>query len=256
MNNAEHGYRSGKGIANKKKPAESNDRQALWQRSKLILQVIFAMLFLIAVAGWFVYRSMQTPPEFYRTVITSPPDELENAGEEFESSVFELQNASRETGQWQATFTEKQVNGWLHSDLPEKFPDAIPPQIENPRIEIRQDQLHLVFRFSAGGITGYVVASGDAFCTEERNQIAVRFKSSKTGVIPIPIGLWGDAIAEGMRTLGCVTAWTEMEGDPVALIRLPENLTDDEDQRVELESVQLLDGKMVLCGVTLNDHNR
>ncbi len=208
-------------------------------------------MIVIGLLGWYIYNSAQRAPEFYQTAITLPPDELENEGKQFEARVFELQNSAYEKGRWQATFTELQVNGWLSSDLPEKFPDVIPRGMSNPRIAIENDVIKLAFKFNSRRLKGYVVAKCDAFCCEEQNQVAIRIRSAKAGVAPLPISVCADSITRALRKTGTTTTWTEIDGDPVALITLPDDLTNNEDRRIELESIQLQDGKMVLSGVTV-----
>ena len=113
------------------------------------------LLVLIVVGGvaWYAYRSTQNIPEFYQSALTTPPDLLDQQGQEFESRIFDLQHESHDRGEWQAVFTEGQVNGWLATDLPEKFPDAIPPQIAHPRIRIMDDELEIAFVAVPGDLT-------------------------------------------------------------------------------------------------------
>ena len=211
------------------------------------------LLILIVAAGltWYAYQSAQKLPEFYQTALTAPPDLLEQEGKEFESRIFDLQNESQEQGQWQAIFTEGQVNGWLATDLPEKFPDAIPPQVGHPRIRIDDEGLELAFRCRSRRFQGIIVAKGDAFCTEHPNEIAIRIKSAKAGIVPLPIGPWVDSIARTLRHAGTDTTWTEIEGDPTAIVVLPRSLTDNDDLRFQLETVQLSKGLLLLGGVTV-----
>jgi hypothetical protein len=211
------------------------------------------LLILIIVAsglGWYAYQSTQKIPEFYQAVLTAPPDFMEHQGQEFESRLFELQHQSRDPGQWQAVFTDGQINGWLATDLPEKFPDAIPPQMGHPRIRISEDGLELAFRCQSSRFNGIIVAKGDAFCTERPNEIAVRIKSAKAGIVPLPIGPWVETIVQTLRSAGTETTWTEIDGDPTAIVILPRSLTDNNELRLRLETVQLSAGQLLLGGVT------
>ena len=214
-------------------------------------QVALAIVVLIIGVCWLAYRSAQQIPEFYQAVLTAPPDVLEGEGQEFESRLFDLQTESHREGEWQAVFTEGQVNGWLASDLPEKFPEAIPQQVAHPRIRIGDEQLELAFRFQSRRFNGIVVAKGDAFCTESANEIAVRIKSAKAGIVPLPIGRWADMITFALSQSGTQVSWTEIEGDPTAIVSLPRSITEGDDRRWNLESVQLKGGQLVLSGKTV-----
>ena len=219
----------------------------LFKATKLILLI----LLVVGGVAWYAYRSTQKVPEFYQSVLTTPPDLLDQQGQEFESRIFDLQHESHDRGEWQAVFTEGQVNGWLATDLPEKFPDAIPPQIAHPRIRIMDDELEIAFRCRSRRFNGIIVAKGDAFCTEHANEIAIRIKSAKAGIVPLPIGPWVEAIAETLRSAGTETTWTEIEGDPTAIVVLPRSMTDNDDLRFKLETVQLTKGQLLLGGVTV-----
>lgn len=211
------------------------------------------MLTIVVVVGglvWYAYQSTQEMPDFYRSALIAPPDLLDHEGQEFESRIFALQHESHEPGPWQAVFTEGQVNGWLATDLPEKFPDAIPREIAHPRIRISDDELELAFRCQSQRFNGIIVAKGDAFCTEHPNEIAFQIKSAKAGIIPLPIGPWVEAIARSLRQAGAETTWTEIDGDPTAIVALPRSLTDNDDLRFKLDTVQLTKGQLLLGGVT------
>ena len=216
-----------------------------WYAARILL-VTFAV---IGPLAWYAYKTAQTPPEFYQTAITMPPDELEQAGKELESEVFELQNSSREAGAWQATFTQAQINGWLGSDLPEKFPQLLPGYIENPRVALSKASAKLAFRVTTRRFKGYVVAEGDAFCTDIPNQVAIRISEARAGITPVPIGVWADEIAKSLRNSSLPTEWTELDGDPVALIQLPDDLA-GKDQQLLIEEIRLDDGTLTVAGKT------
>ena len=216
-----------------------------------VARILVITLILVGGLAWYAYRSTQKIPEFYQSALTAPPDLLDKQGREFESRIFELQHESFDQGQWQAVFTEGQVNGWLATDLPEKFPDAIPRQMVHPRIRITDEGLELAFRCRSRRFNGVVVAAGDAFSTERPNELAIRIKSAKAGIVPIPIAPWVEAITRTLREAGTETIWTEIDGDPTAIIALPRSLTEKEDLRFKLEHVQLTEGQILLGGVTV-----
>ncbi len=51
-------------------------------------------------------------------------------------------------GHWSAVFTDEQINGWLAADLPEKFPQLLPPEIQDPRVVFAPGQLQLACRYT------------------------------------------------------------------------------------------------------------
>ena len=200
--------------------------------------------------AWYVYQSTQKPPEFVVKATAAAPAVVEEKGREFESRVFELQNASEEAGRWRVEFSEEQINGWLNSDLPEKFPNSLPSEVTNPAVSIRQDLMQIGFKISVESFSGYVVIEANAFCTEKRNQLGLQIESSKSGVAPIPLNTWADSLTEALRRSEVLTEWTEVDGRPVALMQLPNSAMNDEDRSVELTGVELVPGKLILSGTT------
>lgn len=217
---------------------------------RLMLALLIAVVVVVGL-GWFVFRSAQTPPEFYHEALLLPPDELDAAGKEFESRVFELQNAMHEPGEWQTEISAEQINGWLASDLPEKFPDALPNGISNPRIAINDDEAKLGFQITSRRFTGFIVCEADIFATDIPNEIAVRIMSAKSGIVPLPISRWADNFSASMRMSGAEVSWTELDGDPVALVKLPHSMTESEAKSLRIENVRLAGGSLILHGETV-----
>ena len=206
---------------------------------------------LLGGLGYYVYRTAQREPEFYAAALATPSGNLAESGQDFEQRVLDLQNAARQVGNWEAVFTDDQINGWIAVDLPRKFPDWLPPEITNPRVSFEPDQIRFACRYESGRIGGFVVAKGNAYCTRDVNEIAIRIHSVNAGVLPIPISQLADGITSGLRQAGVPAAWTEIDGDPVALITLPAKVTDaGEDRRVFLEQVLVEEGRLRLQGRT------
>ena len=105
---------------------------------KLTIKISLVLILLIAGLLWYTYRSTQSVPEFYQSVLEQDTAQLDRAGDQFESNILEMQNASRREGKWQVVFTQDEINGWLAADLPEKFPNALPPFISDPRVSITE----------------------------------------------------------------------------------------------------------------------
>ncbi len=219
-------------------------------RGCLIKSLIGFLILVFAGVGilYFLYQAAQKPPEFYEAALQINPEAQKLAGSEFESRVLQLQNDLLEQGTWEAIFSDKQINGWLASDMPKKFPKALPANVYEPRVEIKPGIVHLAFRFESKQFSGIVVCSGEAYCTDKSNQVAVRIDDVKAGVVSLPVSKWLDEIAKGITRSGFSVVWSEENGNPVALITIPEDTLEGGD--VVVESIELLDGKVRLRGRT------
>ncbi len=210
----------------------------------------FAITLIVpGAAAWFVYRSAQREPEFYREVLEQTPESLAVEGDALESRVVELQNSVQEPGQWQTMFTQSQINGWLGSDLPEKFPDLLPPEVSEPGVAIQPGEIQAAFRFSSPRLKGIVVIEGDVFVTGD-NEISIQLKSVRSGVLPLSVSGWADEISKSMRKSGIPVAWSELDGDPVAIISLPEDQLQMDNLQVVVNAIESRDGEIALSGTT------
>ncbi len=228
-------------------------KNSLLTRWLIRLGLVFGFV-IIALAGfcWYAYRAAQVVPDYYQAILEQPETQLDAAGDQFETELLELQNSAIELGSWRAAFSQDQINGWLGSDLPQKFPDALPPSISNPRISLRQDEMRIVFGYQSKQLNGIVECCGDIFCAEQVNQLAVRIKYIRSGVVTLPIANWTDEITKIFQTNGIVTQWVEDNGDPMLLVNLKDKIVTDLDLRVVVESVEFLKGEVVLQGVTMD----
>lgn len=217
-------------------------------RLSFLSMIIFAGL---AAFAWYAYQRAQVVPDYYQELLKQPIEQLAAAGNEFEIEVLELQNSAIETGEWQAKFSQDQINGWLVSDLPKKFPNSIPSSVTQPRVSLDDDELKFIFRFESQRFSGIVEASGDAYCTENLNEIAIRLNHIKSGLISLPIRPWTEKISKVMEKNDFPFRWTESDGDMIALITLPHRLSDQKDQKRIIESIEILDGQLQLHGITL-----
>src|SRR5690242_17219262 len=112
---------------------------------------------ILAASGFAVYRAARTVPEFYETATaTIPPAVADRAGDEFTATTVSLASQVRREGQWSASFTDAQVNGWLTVDLPTKHPELLPPGYEQPRVRFTERGLQLGVRCTSTPVTTVV----------------------------------------------------------------------------------------------------
>jgi hypothetical protein len=208
-----------------------------------------AMAVCLALLLISVYVAVRRAPAFYRQALAAPPDEQRTSGENFERSALALHNQLYEAGRWQTCLTQEEINGWLATDLPEKFPQALPPGISDPRIAIEDEMVHLAVRYQRGGVDTVLSISGEAYLTAQPNEIAVRLDRARAGMLPVPLARFLDEITDRAARADVPLRWTEVRGAPVAIVRLPLD-RDDEDKRVVLEDIRWRDGQLLVAGRT------
>ena len=204
--------------------ATEQSRIRIWVWRLLKLTLLSVLIFCVFL--FFVYRSMHRAPNFHHHNLQQPMESLEVCGDKFETKLLDVQNAIQRQQSWQGIFVEDEVNGWLAADCPIKFPQFIPDYVENPRVYLAENEISFAFRFrptdsSFNWFTPFILIVGDVFVAEPEGQIAVRLKSVRSGFIPIPIAQVADNITQHLRKSGLDVAWSDVEGDPLALVSIP-----------------------------------
>lgn len=218
-------------------------------RKRTIRAVTCLFLFLIVPLA-VVYGFAQRMPEFYQKALEVDQATYRKHGEDFESIILTMQNDVLTYSKWQAVITDKQLNGWLAVHLGEKFPGTLPQAIDKPRIAFFDHNFRMAFRIDYGWFSGIVHVSGDIFCPESNNnQIAIRIATARFGLLPIPISFWADQLTDSLNQSGVATVWDEKDGDPVALVTLPNRMFTDESRKYRFTTIELSKNRMLIKGV-------
>ena len=195
--------------------------------------------------------ALQRVPDFYAQAVAIPAAAQEAAGETLERNVLALHNEARDAGHWSAVFTDKQINGWLAADLPEKFPQLLPPEIQDPRVVFAPGQLQLACRYAGSQLTTIVSLTLEVRLAEEPNTLAVRICGARAGLVPLPLKQFLDHVTESVRRADLSLRWAQSDGDPVALLTFAESRPQDDDAQLLLERIEIRAGEIHLAGRTV-----
>ena len=217
---------------------------------RLMLLVFLALLVACGLGLFGVYRATQQVPKFYQAAMKLKRADQAAAGDEMERNVLELRNDLQEDGRWEARFTQEQINGWLAVDLPEKFANALPTGISDPRVSIGREETRIAFRYERPRINTVVSLVGTIALAEESNVIAVRIVKVQAGLLPLPLKDFLDDISDAAHRSDLDLRWSTQDGDPVALIRVPKISGDDEFQEVFIDRLEAAEGELILSGHT------
>jgi hypothetical protein len=194
-------------------------------------------------------------PEFYAQSL-SPEisrSEQEQLGDDLEREALELRNRTTRVGQWEAVFSDQEVNAWLAVDLVENHPRALPADLTAPRVKITEGQLQLACRYRGDPVETVVSILAEAYLTDKPNQLAVRIRSVRAGVIPLPLKRFLDRVSDVARDNRLPLLWSQQEGDPVALLQIPTKYEGLADKNFLVETLELREGELYLAGHTGRD---
>jgi len=217
-----------------------------------IAAVTLLVLVALVGAGLFgVYQASRYVPKFYQTALQTDVHAQAEASEQLSSRVTMLYSDTRQQGNWSAVFTTEQINGWLAVDLEEKHRDAIPEEIRQPRVEIDDKLLKLAVRIEEENLTTVLTLGVEAY-VDEPNVIALRFRKIRAGALPVPRSEVIKYVGQAAERLNLPLRWSQTEGDPVALVTLPQQ-RNEEKKLVRLENLELHEGELYLSGQTVED---
>lgn len=204
------------------------------------------VLSLALVANW----AAKHEPRFYQEALRVEAAFQAEAGDELEQGVLQLHNDTRQPGRWEAVFTDEQINGWLASDMPEKFPDVLPGGLAEPRAAIDGDVARVACRYEQGRVKTVISLALEVGLTQETNTLAVRICAVRAGALPVPLEHFLDQITAAAHNGNIPLRWSQTDGDPVALVTIPGRHEDYAHYGIYLETIELRDGEVYLAGRT------
>src|SRR5262245_19913139 len=121
------------------------------QLHRRLLTVVGAVALLLVGGAIGAYWASRQPTRFYLEAISASSAETTQHGEHFERAVLAVHNNAQHAGRWETSFTADEINAWLATDLPAKFPRLLPAGVSEPRVAIDGDGFHFAVRYQRGG---------------------------------------------------------------------------------------------------------
>jgi hypothetical protein len=196
-----------------------------------------------------VYRASQQVPEFYREAITSDTSRQAAASKEMLRTATALVNNAQKSGDWEAEFTEEQINGWLAVDLVQNHGQALPSEVHEPRISLSPDGIKIGWRWTGEELSAVFSLDVQLGLTEP-NVLALTIRGARAGTVPLPLSQVLDTVSEAAGQMNVPLQWKKSGGHPVALITVP--APDSEDRKaIVVDHLELREGAIYLSGRTL-----
>jgi len=216
--------------------------------------VSFAGLLLVGL-----FAASQQPPEFYLRAAIPDEQERTEVSRRFESRATALVSppATEPTGggrRWSARFTDREINAWLAVAASKSDRPLLPDRIHEPRVSFGDDRLQIGFQLDVRGMT--TVGSLDlALTVPSPHVLACRVRGAHAGSLPLPLKGVLDTITRLARRFDLPIHWLQADGDPVAMISLPERHVGKE-ETITLDRLRLITGEIRLEGERQPVHHR
>jgi hypothetical protein len=196
-----------------------------------------------------VYRASQQVPDFYREAITSDTTRQAAASKEMLRTASALVSNAQKSGEWEAEFTEEQINGWLAVDLVQNHGQALPPEVRDPRVSLQPDGIKIGWRWTGEDLSAVFSLDVQLGLTES-NVLALTIRGARAGTVPLPLSQVLDTVSEAAGQMNIPLQWKKSAGHPVALITVPPPDSDDK-KAIVVDHLELRQGALYLSGRTL-----
>ncbi len=218
------------------------------KRVLIISAVVVASLLLLAVVVLLaLWRASQSVPEFYANLLNSDPAEQRGASDMMIQKATLLTGDVQKSGRWEALFTEQEINGWLAVDLAENHQQSLPQTISDPRVAVESGGLQIACRTQRFGVETIVSVAFDVYLAEP-GVLGIRVRRARAGAVPLPLANVLEQIRDLGDRQGFLIRWQQIEGDPVALVRI--NPVVKGDKPVVIDTLELAQGEIYVSGTT------
>ncbi len=218
------------------------------KRTRVILAVVIGLILFVLLGLFALYQATQHVPEEYRSALRADPIAQRKGSDELLRQAGALAGDLNKEGRWGVLFTADQINGWLAVDMVENHPNLLSEDFSDPRVVIFADRVTLFGRLHRDGKQSVVSLTVTPYLAEE-NEVAVRIRDARAGLVPLPLGEVLDAIKVFAGNSGFPVHWAQTDGDPVALIKAP-LVSDDERKTITIDTLRLGDGEIFVGGTT------
>ncbi len=218
------------------------------------ITTIAVMVLIVGLScSWWAVQQTRHIPEFYQRATGTAESGKQSCGEILlETSAKSEFDSSDEPGfaSWSAIFTVDEVNAWLAKELPTSFPQLLAQGATDPRICIEDGRVLAAARYKTQRLDLVISCELAVELTEEPNMLALRVKHLRAGALPIPLSSFLTGISKEAAKGDVDIRWDDTHAGPVALVKVPSEHPRYVTSPVLVESVQLVDGALVLSGNT------
>jgi hypothetical protein len=214
---------------------------------RIALATVMLVLIAIVAGGVWLYRSLSYVPPFYSEALALDEPKLQQSNRDMLGRIAALTNDLKRSGEWQALFTDQEINGWLAVDVPKNHADLLPPEVLNPRVRLEPERVLLGAQVQ-GEVSAVVSVELDVRLTAT-NQVAVRIRKVRVGDVPWPLDQIIGEVTASARDWGLKVEQAQSDGDPLLLLTLPAD-SDGDGRRISLERLELQDGRVFISGHT------
>lgn len=210
-----------------------------------LIQFTIACLAVAGIAAGSFWWGLRQIPDFYQRALAQDPDPVsrQESAKEFDQRAWRLVAELQHATEWSEEFLQDDVNNWLAEELHTKYPELVPPGIEQPRVVLHEGDIQIGFRYEDSQFQGIISLELRPW-VPEANQLAIEVRSVKAGLIPIPLDQVIDELTRRIQASGWRVEWKDLGGNDVLVVHLDRGARD----QPVLERIDLADGSVRISG--------
>jgi hypothetical protein len=161
-------------------------------------------------------------PKRYADAAIPPGPIRTEKSREFYTVFCGLLTALNNEHDWDARFTDEQINSYLVEGFVQSGLDRrlLPEDISQPRLVFEPDRIRLAFRYGTGFWSTIISVDIRVWLARgEPNVVALELEGFQAGFLPISAQSLLERISEVGRQNGIDVTWYRHNGHPVALLR-------------------------------------
>jgi hypothetical protein len=218
---------------------------------------IMIVLLLLGGAGTTLALLVRHEPAFYRRCsVRAGEHRVKCSGEFVGEFTTRLLGGILNHPQWDAQFTEEQINSYFEEDFVTKHSaeNPLPEGISAPRIALGPEKVRLGFRYGKGWWSTVICIDLRVWlAAKEPNVVALEFESLSAGALPISAQSLLERVYEAARRQNIDPTWYRYRGHPVLLLRFQ---ADRANPTFQLQRLELQEGKLLIAGRSLDIPSR
>jgi hypothetical protein len=183
-------------------------------------------------------------------MVLLPREQNQGKAKRFVEQSLQLRNDIVNEAEWEAVFSDQEVNAWLAEDLVQHFADQLPPEVHDPRVLFEMNRVVLAFQLEKSGVQSVITVVARPR-VPEGNTVELTLEKIRAGILPVPADNVLNRIIDHARQRGIDIQWQKRDGYPVVVMRYTPNLSRDD---VQLEQLEIRGGQIRLAG--RSDHTK
>ena len=190
-------------------------------RRSVLLGVLTLLLLAGGVAAAVVLMALHEPGFYRHAAVPKTPERI-RLSDAFKTKFFSFLSDFKENKNWQASFTQEEINSFLEEDFVRSRSNTLilPEGITAPRLVLEADRLRLAFRYHIGRWSTVISVDMRVWLAAKvPNVIVLELQGMHAGSLPVSTQSLLDRLTDMADRNNIKVTWYRYKGSPVAVLQ-------------------------------------